>query len=84
MVLYSVLSTLNIMELTAKERAKELYTKVEFEIKYNAQPSTVHQICKTLAVKMVQEIVTELNKVPNVDLSDLQYWCEVECEIDLL
>jgi hypothetical protein len=32
----------------------------------------------------VQEIVTELNKVPNVDLSDLQYWCEVECEIDLL
>lgn len=32
----------------------------------------------------VKEIITALNKLPSKDLSDLQFWGEVECEIDLL
>lgn len=39
---------------------------------------------KESALICVNEIVTELSKLPSKDLSDLQYWREVEHEISLL
>lgn len=72
------------MELTAKEKAEELYNTIKFEIEYNSQPSTVHSMCKKLTLKWVKEIVTELNKLPSKDMSDLQFWGEVDYELRLL
>jgi len=55
-----------------KEKAKNLVDRMWFS---EAKESAV--IC-------VNEIVAELNKLPSKDLSDLQYWREVEYEISLL
>ena len=43
--------------MTAKEKAKQLYDKMEFETKYNSQPSTVQGMCKKLALICVDEIL---------------------------
>ena len=43
------------MELTPKEEAKQLYNKMKFETECNSQPSTVHGMCKKLALICVDE-----------------------------
>ena len=39
---------------------------------------------KVFAIICVKEIVTELNKLPSKDMSDLQFWGEVDYELSLL
>ena len=65
-----------------KERAKSLIK----QFKYSPPDMDVLGIleCKAVAKICIKEIVTELNKLPSKDLSDLQYWSEVEYELSLL
>jgi hypothetical protein len=63
-----------------KERAKELESK--FDSILGAYQGHLHsQECVKFLIQVVQ---TELNKLPSKDLSDLQYWSEVEYELSLL
>jgi len=75
--------------MTPKEKAKQLYDKMEFETKYNSQPSTVHGMCKKLALVCVDEIIEELREeifIGFLDESNLpkrtMYWQEVKQEIN--
>ena len=63
-----------------KEKAKQLYDKMEFETKYNSQPSTVHGMCKKLALVCVDEILDVINPLT----LEFDYWEEVEQEINKL
>ncbi len=67
--------------MTPKEKAKQLYNKMEFETKYNSQPSTVHGMCKKLALVCVDEI---LNGSRLFYIEDYDYWKEVKQEIEKL
>jgi hypothetical protein len=84
--------------MTPKEKAKNLVDRMykvttkNYEDK-NYEDNDYAQIlankmwfseAKESAVVCVNEIVAELNKLPSKDLSDLQYWSEVEHEISLL
>jgi hypothetical protein len=66
--------------MTPKEKAKQLYDKMEFETKYNSQPSTVHGMCKKLALVCVDEII---NTFLDIDPKK-RYWREVKQEIKKL
>mgnify|MGYP003629831778 CR=1 FL=1 len=76
--------------MTAKEKAKQLYDKMEFETKYNSQPSTVQGMCKKLALICVDEIIS----IPSIQTAYAQgytnsksnesYWHEVKQEINKL
>ena len=68
--------------MNAKVKASELYNEIKFEVEYNSQPSTVHGMCKKLALVLVREMLTQLNKLESTDLSDLQFWVEVEYELN--
>lgn len=68
--------------MNAKVKASQLYNKIKYEVEYNSQPSTVHGMCKKLALVLVSEMLTQLNKIESTDLSDLQFWAEVEYEIN--
>ena len=64
--------------MTPKEKAKELYDKMEFHIKCNAQPSTVYGIAKQCALIAVDELIEQ-------EISILaSYWREVKTEINKL
>jgi geranylgeranyl pyrophosphate synthase len=69
--------------MEAKEKAKDLqeqFAQIQREFKqanYYGQAKKSAQLC-------VKNILTELNKLPSKDLSDLQYWTEVEYELSLL
>jgi hypothetical protein len=39
---------------------------------------------KKRALIMIKGIITELNKLPNKELIDLQYWIKVKHELSLL
>jgi len=67
--------------MTPKEKAKQLYNKMEFETKYNSQPSTVHGMCKKLALVCVDGI---LNGSRLFYIEDYDYWKEVKQEIEKL
>lgn len=77
--------------MTPKEKAKQLYDKMEFETKYNSQPSTVHGMCKKLALVCVDEIELYRKQIEDEYDEDLyhaygveEYWQEVRQEISLL
>ena len=76
-----------------KEKAKNLVDRMYKVTTRNYADNDYAQIlankmwfaeAKESAVICVNEIVAELNKLPSKDLSDLQYWREVEHEISLL
>ena len=76
-----------------KEKAKNLVDRMYKVTTRNYADNDYAQIlankmwfaeAKESAVICVNEIVAELNKLPSKDLSDLQYWREVEYEISLL
>lgn len=74
--------------MTPKEKAKQLYDKMEFETKYNSQPSTVDVMCKKLALVCVDELISCLPSIngrpPNYQDRDKytsEYWQEVKKEI---
>jgi len=70
--------------MTPKEKAKQLYDKMEFETKYNSQPSTVHGMCKKLALVCVDEIIKARTVGNTGVILDKEYWQEVKEEVSLL
>jgi len=71
--------------MTPKNKAKELTETFRSSVHvYPHHHSNSMEDRKRLAKYCIKEIVTELNKLPSKDLSDLQYWSEVEHEISLL
>jgi hypothetical protein len=78
--------------MKAKQKAKNLLEKMSHQT-FDYQPyagSHYHteeigyEAGKKCALIMVNGIITELSKLPSKDLSDLQYWGEVEYELKLL
>lgn len=75
------------MILSAKKRANQLANKFISKSIFDMDNEELKEqriIGKSFALICVNEIVTELNKLPSKDLSDLQYWSTVEHEINLL
>jgi hypothetical protein len=66
--------------MNKQEKAKEIYNKMRFWTEYNSQPSTVHGMCKHLALICVDEII-ENGFNPQLPYN---YWDEVKQEIDKL
>ena len=73
--------------MTAKEKANELgnkfYQGSVFDYDKKGHLEEIVK-AKERAKICVKEITEALNKLPSKDLSDLQYWGEVDYEIDLL
>ena len=69
--------------MKAKEEAKRLVDRFD-EIMPIAPSEDVELIAKQCALICVREVITELNKLPSKDLSDLHYWTNVENEINKL
>ena len=65
--------------MTAKEKAEELEKK--FDDILGAYQGHLHS--KECVQYLIQVVQTELNKLPGKDLSDLQFWGEVEYELSL-
>ena len=81
--------------MTPKQKAKELvnkFTRIEDDTVFYWEPyydtmysdDEILPHAKKCAKTVCNEILTELNKKPSKDLSDLQYWTEIEHEISLL
>ena len=77
--------------MTPKEKAKQLYDKMKFETEFNSQPSTVHGMCKKLALVCVDEVISQWDYIDTylADLNgelnpNLKYWHEVKTELSLL
>ena len=66
--------------MTPKEKAKELMQKAYDLDQYN---KTTQSRCKQIALLCTREVITELNKLPSKDMSDLQFWGEVDYELSL-
>lgn len=69
--------------MTPKEKANELTNRFIDHVKWNDRGYKFEE-SKMCANICVNEILTQLNKMESKDLSDLQYWTEVECELSLL
>jgi hypothetical protein len=78
--------------MNPKEKAKSLLELMSSQT-YEFQPYAGahyhedmigYEAGKKCALIMIKGITTELNKLPSKDLSDLQYWYEVEYELILL
>ena len=61
--------------MTPKEKAEELIKKMYIE------QNMYRSDCIACALICVEEVIKSLNKMPSKDLSDLQYWNEVEYEL---
>ena len=85
--------------MTPKEKAKQLYDKMKFEAQFNSQPSTVHGMCKKLALICVDEIIYPKPRAfPTIRIKgvlnsindngrtycNLQYWLDVKQELETL
>ena len=75
--------------MTPKEKAQELYSKMLYQIEWNAQPSTVKGVAKQCAMIAVDEILNNNNKIPgNVSglhtIENTHYLQEVKQEIERL
>ena len=71
--------------MTPKEKAKELFDKMMYEIMYNCQPTLSEMISKQCALIAVDEIIKSRPLKPNyVDWDDCgathQYWYESQKE----
>ena len=66
--------------MTPKEKARQLYDKMKFEAQFNSQPSTVHGMCKKLALICVDEIISLLGTMQQGNLI-LSYWLDVKQEL---
>ncbi len=73
--------------MTAKKKAIELANKFISKSVFDMTDEELKEQrkqAKTFAIICVKEIVTELNKLPSKDMSDLQFWGEVDYELSLL
>ena len=78
--------------METKEKAESILEQMSAQT-YDYQPyagahyhteEVGYEAGKKCALIMVKGIITELNKLPSKDLSDLQYWYGVEHELSLL
>ena len=70
--------------MNPKEKAKEIYNKMRFWTEYNSQPSTVHGMCKHLALICADELIELYEfEVPHRGFK-ISYWDEVKQEIEKL
>ncbi len=70
--------------MNAKDKAKQLYDRAEGYI-YTSDAHIAEDDCeKNCALMVCKEVISELNNLPSKDLSDLQYWNEVEFELNSL
>ena len=82
--------------MTPKEKAKELFDKMIYQIEWNAQPSTVKGVAKQCALIAVDETLNMFIETHNkfIELSMLKgnvketatyiYWQDVKHEIEKL
>ena len=73
--------------MTAKKKAIELANKFVSKSVFDMTDEELKEQRKqgkAFAIICVKEIVTELNKLPSKDMSDLQFWGEVDYELSLL
>lgn len=63
----------------AEELVQEMFKPNNHYLNHNIEID--RDIAINSALICVREVVTELNKLPSKDLSDLQFWGEVEYEI---
>lgn len=69
--------------MTPKEEAKQLYEKMKFLTEFNSQPSTVHGMCKKLALVCVDEVI-QACEYNNVETYNTDWWLKVKEEIQNL
>ena len=68
--------------MTAKEKTNELIETYKFaDIYFVWGNETMLLNARNCALLCSREVLTELNKSPSKDLSDLQFWIEVEHEL---
>ena len=70
--------------MTAKEKAIELHDKYYRIFERLGLDELPNKYAKEHAFICIKEVVTELNKLPSKDMSDLQFWGEVDYELSLL
>jgi len=75
--------------MTPKEKAQDLYSKMLYQIEWNAQPSTVKGVAKQCAFIAVQERIDEGYEWMgggNIEWEKdrYNYWQEVKQEIEKL
>jgi hypothetical protein len=70
--------------MDAKEKAQEIFDKMKFHIKWNAQPSTVNGVAKQCALVAVDEILKTNVDTSIYGTSFTEYWQEVKQEIEKL
>jgi hypothetical protein len=75
--------------MTPKEKAKQLYDKMKFEAQFNSQPSTVHGMCKKLALICVDQQINLIHdyskRLMLTSWADaLCYWLDVKQELETL
>ncbi len=70
--------------MTAKEKAIELHDKYYRIFESLGLDDLPNKYAKEHAAICIKEVVTELNKLPSKDMSDLQFWGEVDYELSLL
>jgi len=66
---------------TPKIKAKELVREMLQHISTHLPEPQRWERAKNCALVAVKQVITELNKLSSKDLSDLQFWGEVEIEV---
>ncbi len=64
--------------MNAKEKAKELFDKMEFECKFNCQPSIVKMIAVRCAVISCDEHLNQLNSYSDELLKDFNLDMDID------
>jgi len=64
-----------------KEKAKELFEKMVYQIEYNCQPSLVPMVAKKLTLITIDEIIEELSRESSDDSQAVEYWQEVKTDV---
>lgn len=67
-----------------KEKAKEIYKKVEYQLKYNSQPSTLNGMCKQICLLICDEIINSRPTITQSQIDYNKYWKDVIKEIEKL
>jgi hypothetical protein len=75
--------------MDAKEKAQEIFDRMKFHIKWNAQPSTVNGVAKQCALVAVDEIINATTKILDGGegwqlVESNTYWQEVKQELEKL
>jgi hypothetical protein len=67
--------------MTPKEKAKELFDKMMYEIMYNCQPTLSEMVAKQCALIAVDEILNSRPIITDNQVDYQLYWRQVKNEI---